>query len=145
MSLSLASILAESALRHPGHVAVVTGSERLHYAELWDQACQYGGLLREKGIRPGDRVALMLPNIADFPRAYYGALAIGAVVVPIHALLTPAEIAFVLGDSGAKVLLCGGPLVPAATQGAALAGVPCLSDFSGAGSVEPVRRAVPRD
>jgi long-chain acyl-CoA synthetase len=126
MSLSLASILAESALRHPERIALVAGSERLSYAQLWEQARRYAARMRTLGVNPGDRVALLILNTPDFPRAYYGALALGAVIVPVHALLTPQEIAYILTDSGAKLLVCGGPLVPNGTAGAAAAGVPVL-------------------
>lgn len=122
--LSLASILAESAMRHPDRTALVAGQERIGYARLWQEARRYAARLRSMGVGPGDRVAILVLNTPDFPRAYYGVLALGAVVVPVHALLTPEEIAFILSDSGAKVLICGGPLVPAGTAGAAAAGVP---------------------
>jgi long-chain acyl-CoA synthetase len=123
MSLSLASILAESALRHPDRTALVTGSERVNYAQLWEQARRYAARLRALGVRAGDRVGILLLNSADFPRAYFGALALGAVVVPIHALLTPGEITFILRDAGVKVLIGGGPLLANAIAGAAEAGV----------------------
>jgi long-chain acyl-CoA synthetase len=123
MSLSLASILAESALRHPDRTALVTGSERVNYAQLWEQARRYAARLRELGVGAGDRVGILLLNTADFPRAYYGVLALGAVVVPIHALLTAGEITFILRDAGVKVLISGGPLLANANAGAAEAGV----------------------
>ena len=123
MSLSLASILAEGALRHPDRTALVAGSERVYYAELWEQARRYAARLRALGVRAGDRVGILLLNTPDFPRAYYGALALGAVVVPIHALLTPGEIAYILRDAGVKVLVSGGPLLTNATAGAAEAGI----------------------
>jgi long-chain acyl-CoA synthetase len=124
MSLSLASILAESALRHPERTALLAGSERVSYAQLWEQARRYAARLRALGVRAGDRVGILLLNTPDFPRAYYGALALGAVVVPIHALLTPEEIAYILRDAGVKVLVSGGPLLPNANAGAAQGGVP---------------------
>ncbi|MGA7747124.1 MAG: long-chain fatty acid--CoA ligase [Candidatus Aquilonibacter sp.] len=122
--LSLASILAESATRHPERTALVAGQERIGYARLWEEARRYAARLRGMGVGPGDRVAILVLNTPDFPRAYYGVLALGAVVVPVHALLTPEEITFILSDSGAKVLICGGPLIPAGRAGAAAAGVP---------------------
>ncbi|HTU70920.1 MAG TPA: long-chain fatty acid--CoA ligase [Candidatus Baltobacteraceae bacterium] len=122
-SLSLASILAESALRHPARAALVTGSETITYARLWEDARRYAAHLRALGVGPGDRVGILLLNTVDFPRAYYGVLALGAVVVPVHALLTPEEIGYILADAGAKVLVCGGPLSGNGTAGAALAGV----------------------
>ena len=112
MSLSLASNLAEPALRHPGRTAVILGEERVTYGDLWDQARRYAAFFRRAGVRPGDRVAILILNSPDFPRAYYGALAAGAAVVPVHALLTAEEIAYVLSDSGAKVLVCSAQLAP---------------------------------
>ena len=85
--LSLASVLAESARRTPDRLAVVQGDLRVGYADLWRQARQHATALQGQGIGPGDRVALLAPNVADFVRAYYGILAAGAVVVPVPTLL----------------------------------------------------------
>lgn len=126
MALALASILAEGALRHSQRLAVRFGFEEVPYADLWSEALACATVLRALGVEAGDRVGLLLPNSPDFPRAYYGALALGAVVVPVHALLTPEEIAYVLRDSGARILISAGPLLGPAASGAALAGVPCL-------------------
>ncbi|MGB6061066.1 MAG: AMP-binding protein, partial [Candidatus Aquilonibacter sp.] len=82
--LSLASILAESATRHPERTALVAGQERIGYARLWEEARRYAARLRAMGVGPGDRVAILVLNTPDFPRAYYGVLALGAVVVPVH-------------------------------------------------------------
>jgi long-chain acyl-CoA synthetase len=126
MSLSLAQILAESALRHGGRTAVISAGERIDYATLWEQARRYAAMLRRLGVQPGDRVAVLLLNVPDFPRAYYGILAAGAVVVPIHALLTPKEIAYILGDSGARLIIAGGPLAAAGAAAAEYAGIPLV-------------------
>ena len=80
--LSLAAVLAEPARRTPHKLAVVQGDLRLGYGELWRQARQHASALSARSVRPGDRVALLAPNVADFVRAYYGILAVGAVVVP---------------------------------------------------------------
>jgi long-chain acyl-CoA synthetase len=134
MVLSLASILAEAAARYPAGTAVAAGTSKISYAELWEQARRYGAALIGLGVAPGDRVAVMMPNVPDFPRAYYGILAAAGVVVPIHALLTAEEVAYVLRDSGAKVLLCAAPLLPVGEPGAAAAGVPCYSVMTPAGT-----------
>lgn len=105
MSLSLAAVLAEPAWRTPDKTAVIQGAERLSYRQLWTQALKQAAALREFGVQPGDRVALMCPNVIDFPRTYYAILAAGGVVVPVHMLLTPDEISFILRDSGAKLLI----------------------------------------
>ncbi|MFI9270987.1 long-chain fatty acid--CoA ligase [Kitasatospora sp. NPDC052896] len=127
MSLSVAAVLAESAARCPDHPAIVLDEENLTYRQLWYQARKYATVLADHGVGPGDRVALLLPNSAEFPMAYYGALAIGAVVVPVHALLRAEEIAYVLRDSGARVLVCAGPLLAEGGKGAEAAEVPVLT------------------
>ncbi|HVF20461.1 MAG TPA: long-chain fatty acid--CoA ligase [Mycobacteriales bacterium] len=129
--MSLASILAESAKRHADNTAVVIGDMRLTYQQVWHVARQYAAVLRERGIGPGDKVALLLPNTPHFPFAYFGTLALGAVAVPVHALLTSEEIAYVLTDSGAKTLICAAPLLGEGAKGAELAGVPLLGVMDG--------------
>jgi long-chain acyl-CoA synthetase len=123
----VASILAESAVRHAARPAVVLGDLTLTYEQLWTQARQYAAVLRERGIGEGDKVALLLPNTPHFPLAYFGVLALGAVAVPVHALLKSEEIEYVLTDSGAKALVCAAPLLGEGAKGAELAGVPVLA------------------
>ncbi|MFF0791495.1 AMP-binding protein [Streptomyces spiralis] len=77
-TLSVAAILAENARRRPGRTALVEGDLRLTFAQVWQRAGALVGL----GVRSGDRVALMAPNTAEFPQAYYAIAAVGAVVVP---------------------------------------------------------------
>ncbi|MCW2608052.1 MAG: long-chain fatty acid--CoA ligase [Frankiales bacterium] len=127
MSLTIASILAESAVRHADRTAVVLGDLKLTYSQLWAHARQYAQVLRDQGIGPGDKVALLLPNTPHFPLTYYGVLALGGVCVPVHALLKAEEIEYVLTDSGAKALVCAAPLLGEGAKGAELAGVPVLS------------------
>jgi long-chain acyl-CoA synthetase len=105
MGLNLASILTESAARVPDYPAVRLGDAQLTYAELDDRSARMAAVLLEKGLRPGDRVGVMLPNVPEFPIAYYGVLRAGGVVVPMNVLLKQREIAFYLEDSGAKLLL----------------------------------------
>jgi long-chain acyl-CoA synthetase len=103
--LSLATILAEGARRYPDKVAVVDGATRVTYAELWLEARSYAAGLRELGVGPGDTVAMLIPNVLDFPRVYYAALAVGARIVPVHLLLSAEEVAYTLRDSGTDVLV----------------------------------------
>jgi long-chain acyl-CoA synthetase len=124
MSLSLAAVLAEPAWRTPDKTAVIQGAERLSYGQLWAEARGQAAALRELGVRPGDRVALMSPNVFDFPRSYYAILAAGGVVVPVHMLLTPEEISYILRDSGAKLLIAHVIRAEDAMRAAALAEVP---------------------
>ncbi|MFI9389519.1 long-chain fatty acid--CoA ligase [Streptomyces bauhiniae] len=104
-TLSVAAILAENARRRPDRTALVEGDLRLTFAEAWRRSLARAGALADLGVRPGDRVALMAPNTAEFPLAYYAAMAVGGVVVPVHLLLSAAEVEHVLKDSGATLLL----------------------------------------
>ncbi|SHN36003.1 long-chain-fatty-acid--CoA ligase [Cryptosporangium aurantiacum] len=127
MPLTVASILAETAARRPTHPALVLGDLRLPYAAVWDQAKRYAAVFRAQGIGPGDRVSILIPNTPHFVFAYYGAAALGAVVVPVHALLRAEEIEYVLRDSGSKLFVCAGPLLGEGAKGAELAEVPLLT------------------
>ncbi|NQX12020.1 long-chain fatty acid--CoA ligase [Microbacteriaceae bacterium VKM Ac-2855] len=126
-TVSVAAILAESAARTPDATALIVGGSSISYAELWKQTRGYAGALRDAGVGPGDRVAVLIPNMPDFPRSYFAVLSLGAVVVPVHALLKHDEIAYVLRDSGASVLICAAPLLGEGSQGAALTDTTVLS------------------
>src|ERR1700684_4162765 len=102
--MNLAQILTESADRYPEQVAVKLDDFELSYGLLEQAAMRIAGMLREHGIEPGDRVALMLPNVPHFVVAYYGILRAGAVVVPMNVLNKQREVEYYLRDSGAKLL-----------------------------------------
>lgn len=118
-TLSVASILSESATRHPDRPAVHFAGVTTTYRELWQQTRAYAGALRARGIGPGSRVAMLVPNVPDFARVYYASLALGAVVVPIHLLFKADEIAYVLEDSQADLLVAAAPLLAEALPAAA--------------------------
>jgi long-chain acyl-CoA synthetase len=105
MGLNLASIVTASARRSPDAPAIRLGETQLSYSELDDRSARLAALLDAKGVKPGDRVGVMLPNVPEFPIAYYGVLRAGGVVVPMNVLLKRREIAFYLEDSGAELLL----------------------------------------
>ncbi|MGW8400924.1 AMP-binding protein [Streptomyces lydicus] len=73
----------------------------------------------ERGIRPGDRVALSCPNLPHFPVVYYGILKTGAAVVPLNVLLKSREIAYHLDDADVKAHFCfeGTPELPMSAEG----------------------------
>lgn len=123
MSLSVAGVLGESARHFPDRIAVVEGATRVTYRELWTEALRCAAGLREAGVKPGDRLAVLLPNTTEFLRVYYGALAAGATVVPVHALLVADEVRYVLEHSGAVGVVSGGPLWAVADEAARAAGV----------------------
>ena len=103
--LNLSTLLESSASDRPDRPAIVQGDRRITYAELAAGARRFAGALSRAGVRRGDRVALLLPNVPDFPIAYYGTLASGATVVPLNVQLKGREIAYYLNDSKARVLV----------------------------------------
>jgi len=122
MGLNLASTITERAAADPAAVAVRLADLELTYAELDDRSARLAAALRQKGLQRGDRVGVMLPNVLEFPIAYYGVLRAGGVVVPMNVLLKQREIAFYLEDSGAKLLLAWHGFGTDAREGAAAAG-----------------------
>ncbi|MGF7234195.1 MAG: long-chain-fatty-acid--CoA ligase [Frankia sp.] len=119
MQLSLASVLSESARFHPESIAVVDGPSRLTYREVWARVASAAGALTARGIGPGDHVAILAPNVTDFVVAYYATLAVGGVVVPVPPMLVPEEIAYLLADSGATLVLAHPLFLANAVEGAA--------------------------
>lgn len=122
---NLASLLADSASADGGRIAIRQDEIVLTYAQLNDASSRFATLLRAKGIRPGDRVALVMPNVTCFPIAYYGILRAGAVVVPMNPLLKAREIAFTLRDSGSRVVVTLPLFADEVTTAAAEVGAVC--------------------
>src|SRR5919202_988578 len=118
----------------------------LNYEALDAGVARAAGMLRSKGVEPGDRVGMQLPNVPYFPVIYFGALRVGAVVVPMNPLLKDREVAYHLSDSGAKLLLAWHQFADAAQGGCESAGAECVlvapGEFEqlldGAGPVEDV-------
>ncbi len=104
--LNLSAVLEQHARRRPDAEALVCGDKRLSYAKLDAWANQIANGLTASGIRRGDHVALLCPNLPYFPAVYFGILKTGATVVPLNVLLKPREIAYHLRDSDAKALFC---------------------------------------
>ena len=116
---NLSSVLARAAAEHADRPAVRLDDLVLTYAGLAGAAARMTALLAGLGVEPGDRVAVMLPNVPAFPIAFYGALGAGAIVVPMNPLLKSREVAYYLGDSGARVLLAWHTAAGEAAKGAA--------------------------
>ena len=124
---NLANLMVESARARPERPALRLGETVVSYAELDDASARVAGLLRGRGVAGGDRVGIMLPNLTAFPAIYYGVLRAGGVVVPMNPLLKSREVAFYLGDSGARVIFaCAAGSSDEAAKGAAEAGAECI-------------------
>jgi long-chain acyl-CoA synthetase len=103
--LNLATILRTSARRTPDNTALIINDVKISYGQLHGLAQKFAGGLTKLGIQRGQHVALLLPNVPQFPVAYYGAHYIGAPVVPLNVLLTADEIVYHLEDSDAVALV----------------------------------------
>ncbi|MFF9283080.1 long-chain-fatty-acid--CoA ligase [Streptomyces griseosporeus] len=124
---NLAEFLVETAHRQPQRPALRLGPVTLTYAELDGLSARAAALLRAEGLREGDRVALMLPNVPEFVVLYYGILRAGGIVVPLNPLLKSRETEYHLRDCGAALLLEWHAAPGEGTEGAAAAGVRRIS------------------
>ncbi|WP_036725532.1 long-chain-fatty-acid--CoA ligase [Patulibacter minatonensis] len=115
---NLATLLTTSAAKFFERIAIRLDDAAVPYGALDAGSQRVAGLLKDLGVEPGDRVGIMLPNTPHFPLAYYGALRLGAVVVPMNPLLSKREVAYYLDDSGAKLLLAWHGFAESAEGGA---------------------------
>ncbi|MYW69761.1 AMP-binding protein [Streptomyces sp. SID8379] len=122
----LPALLARSVRHHADRTAVRQGATLLTYARLGELTGRLAALLRTKGLRAGDRVAVALPNVAEFPVVYYGVLRAGGVVVPVNPLLKSGEMEFVLRDCGARLLVASPSCSDEAGAAAVRVGAECL-------------------
>jgi long-chain acyl-CoA synthetase len=100
---NLALNLVEAKDMYPQQAAVRLDGLVLTYDQLDERSARVARLLAARGVGPGDRVGLMLPNVPEFAMLYYGVLRAGAVVVPMNPLLKAREVEYYLSDSGAKL------------------------------------------
>ena len=103
--LTLGGILEETARKFPDHPALLFYGKTISYAELDRLASRFANGLLGLGVRAGDRVALMLPNIPQMVIAYYGTLRAGAIAVATNPLYHSHELEVQLTDSGAVALV----------------------------------------
>jgi len=123
---NFATIQATAAADATDRPAVRLDDTTLTYGALDAAVARAAGLLRAHGVGPGDRIGMQLPNVPYFPIIYWGALRIGAVVVPMNPLLKGGEVAYHLSDACAKTMLGWHGFAEAATAGCADAGAECI-------------------
>jgi long-chain acyl-CoA synthetase len=126
MNENLASNLIAAADRHPDSPALRFERGATSYAQLSAATAAVAQMLRDRGLEPGDRVGVMVPNVPEFALAYYGVLRAGGVVVPMNVLLKQREVAFYLGDSGARLMFAWEGQADQAQAGATEAGAECI-------------------
>ncbi len=103
--LNLAHLLEFNMGRNADSLAIIFNDRKMTYRELNGAATKFAHGLSQLGVKPGDKVALMMPNIPYFPIAYFGILKAGATVVPFNVLFKGREVAYHLRDSDAVALV----------------------------------------
>src|ERR671931_1775396 len=126
MSANLATILTDTAERFGDRIAMKLDDMELNYALLNEGSARIAGELKARGLEPGDRVGIMLPNVPYFPVVYYGVLRAGGVVVPMNVLLKGREVEYYLSDPGAKLVFAWHDFAEQAEKGAEAAGAECV-------------------
>ncbi|MCG3113893.1 MAG: long-chain fatty acid--CoA ligase [Candidatus Manganitrophus sp. SB1] len=119
----LHQLLIESTKKYPNQNAILFYGKGMTYRELDEETNRFAQALQKLGVRKGDRVAVMLPNVPQCVIAYYGALKIGAIVVMTNPLYVERELQIQLADSGAETIVALDffyPRIEKAKQGTAL-------------------------
>ncbi len=119
--MNIAHLLSRSAQRYPDQPAVLHGDQLLlSYGALGARTAALAAWLRTQGgVAPGDRVAIYAANCPEYLEALHAVLWAGAVSVPVNYKLHAKELAHVLADSGARVVLTSQSLAPAAREAGA--------------------------
>ena len=126
MALNLGTILTTSARDHADRTVLRLNERSWSYAELDRAARGIAASLVQRGFAPGDKVALLVPNVPEFTIAYFGILYAGCAVVPLNVLLSAPEVTYHLQDSDSKLLIAHPFFTDAATKGAEGADVPVV-------------------
>lgn len=102
---NLVSMLQESFTKYSSKPAFSCMGKTITFSQLDRLSTQFGAYLLSRGLEPGDRVALMMPNLLQYPIALFGALRAGLIVVNTNPLYTPREMLHQFNDSGAKAIV----------------------------------------
>src|SRR5690554_6232656 len=102
---SLVALFEESCARFVRHTAYISMGVNLGYGELDEASRCFAAWLQSIGVKKGDRIALMMPNLLQYPVCLFGAWRAGAVVVNTNPLYTATELEHQLSDSGAEIIV----------------------------------------
>jgi long-chain acyl-CoA synthetase len=103
--MSLASVLEKRSAEHPHRCAIAYEGKKISYSTLNKEANRRCGFLRGEGIKPGDKIILLLSNRPDYIYFYYAAFKLGVACVPLNTYLTPSEIEYIVNDCQAKAMI----------------------------------------
>lgn len=119
---NVATLLTESADRLPDRPVIILDDTRMTYAQLNDLSARAAAMLKAQGIKPGDRVAMVMPNVPHMAVLYYAILRIGAIVVPLNPLLTPRELTYHFTNAEVSAVLTWEAMIDASREAAREAG-----------------------
>jgi len=102
---SLGEFLVNACRRNAARPAFACMGRSMSYGELDEKSAAFAGFLQSRGLAKGTRVALMMPNVLQYPVAMMGILRAGCVVVNVNPLYTPRELEHQLKDSGAEAIV----------------------------------------
>ena len=114
---TLDDALTRNAKRKPRREALVDGQTRYSYAELDARVSRAANALLAKGVKKGDRLALMSTNTKEFVITFYAAMRLGLIVAPVNPRMAAPEVTYVLDDSGARVFVYDPSLEDVAKKG----------------------------
>ena len=100
--------LIEMSRAHGERLMTIHEDERVSFEANWRAVSAVAHALAERGVAKGDRVAIAMRNLPEWPAAFFAIIAIGAIAVPLNAWWTADELAYGLVDAGAKVLIADG-------------------------------------
>lgn len=103
--ITIAESLERTAKKYPTRTGVVWKGEKISYAALWERVRSVAQGLLDLGVRPGERVAILLPNCPEYIYSYYAINWIGGVVVPVNNFLTGSELSYILSDCQVHTLI----------------------------------------
>lgn len=138
--------LRAAAARRPGAPAVVASDRSLSFGELDGAAARIAAGLQELGVGPGDRVAIVLPNLAQMPEAIYGVLRARAAFTPLNPTIKEHKLAELLEHVGAAAVICDSERASTVEAAAGAVGaVPVISDLDSFGGADELGLPAPLD
>jgi long-chain acyl-CoA synthetase len=138
-SANIASWVTERAATDPDLPAIKQGETILSYGSLDAAAARFATILSRRGVKAGDRVAMIMPNVIYFPIVYYAILRAGAIVVPMNPLLKAGEITYTWNDSGAKLAVVFPLFAEEAVKAASVTGTEVIITVPGEWDAELAR------
>lgn len=110
--ISLPELLQQTVKKYQNNIAITFINQKMTYGELLAVVKKVASAFSKRGLKKGDRVALMLPNTPFYPISYFATLMCGATIVQVNPLYKPDELRYILSDSGATFIVAFEPLSP---------------------------------